>query len=161
MTDLGRYHNDTVGALHADEDRNNYEEAAGERYDEVSDLAVDLLFAAQTEGTDSEYIGPAVPDLCDVPVSEDVQTLLTLAMFRYPPLADLLETLVRTDLSKVEPPVIDDMGSVNYKGFTLVPSEIQVHIWDGPKFWNTAHGAPHVALLRAKKMIDDYLNKDK
>ena len=97
MTDLGRYHNDTVGALRADEDRNNYDEAAGQSYDGMADLAVDLIFAAQTKSDDEGYIGPAVADRLDVPVSEDVQTLLTLAMFRYPPLADYLEVLHRAD----------------------------------------------------------------
>lgn len=64
-------------------------------------------------------------------------------------------TILENRLGHVE--VTTEDGSVNYRGFTLVPSDIQVHIWDGPKFWNTAHGRIEVSLPRAKTMIDNYL----
>lgn len=155
MNDLARYHNDTVGALGADEDRNNFTQEAADTYDAVSDLAIDLLTESGVDFNSG--------DMLDVPVSEDVQTLLQLALFRCPQLRQLFEELLTAwrNKSTDNKDSLDDMGSVLYRGFTLVPSDIQIHIWDGPKFWNTAHGDPALSFPRAKQMIDNYLDKDK
>lgn len=53
--------------------------------------------------------------------------------------------------------MIDDAGNVHYRGYTLVVSDIQVHCWHGPEFIETFHGPPHVALLRARDQINEWM----
>jgi len=54
--------------------------------------------------------------------------------------------------------MINDDGTINYRGYTLVLSDIQIHIWDGGVFIDTVHGEPQTALLRAKRIIDGWHN---
>lgn len=76
MSDLANYHNETVRALNADQHSDDFVEESGDEYDLATDLAVNLLQAAGLEYHDTDKL--------ENPVSDDVQTLLTLAIFRSP-----------------------------------------------------------------------------
>lgn len=54
--------------------------------------------------------------------------------------------------------MINDDGTITYRGYTLAVSDIQIHIWQGSSFIEAVHGEPGLALQRAKKVIDDWHN---
>jgi len=86
MTNLAHLHNEITFATGAAEDSNTHSHDAGEQYDWSADLAIDLLVAAG--------YGMDDPDTLDTPVSETVQTLLTLAMHLAPNLATHVDMLI-------------------------------------------------------------------
>lgn len=45
-------------------------------------------------------------------------------------------------------------GSIEYRGYTLMVSDIQVHVWQGEQFVEAISGEPGTALFRAKRVID-------
>lgn len=86
MSHLAEYHNETVRRLFADENLPNSDEEQGLHYDACSDLAVELISSA---GYEADTLDDA-----KVEVSDDVQTLLTLAMFRAPALREYIESIL-------------------------------------------------------------------
>jgi hypothetical protein len=53
--------------------------------------------------------------------------------------------------------LIDDQGTIHYRGYALVVGTIQIHIWHGADFVDTASGEPHIALVKARDMIDEWM----
>lgn len=86
MSDLANYHNDTVRALNADEASSTYDEEQGIHYDSCAEIAVDLLANAGYTPDDTDDGHQSIDG--------DVQTLLTLAMFRAPRIREYVEHLL-------------------------------------------------------------------
>jgi hypothetical protein len=51
--------------------------------------------------------------------------------------------------------MINADGSIDYRGYTLMISDIYVHVWRGAQFIETLHGEPQLALRKTKKFIDE------
>lgn len=85
MRTLSEYHNETTLRLCAVSDSDFYIESQGNKYDKAADLAIEILSNAGLVPDDEDDAGE--------PVESDVQTLLTLAMFRSPELYAYLEGL--------------------------------------------------------------------
>lgn len=86
MSILSEYHNATVRAMHADDGMLPFDEQAALDYDHASDLSVHILATAG--------LRPGDEDCLNTDISEDVQTLLTLALARNGRLREFLEELV-------------------------------------------------------------------
>lgn len=81
---LSEYHNATVTHLLANEEHSNYDHAQGDHYDSSQELVIDMLATlGVTPDFDRDEAGQYV--------SDDVQTLLTLAAFRFPRLQILFQ----------------------------------------------------------------------
>lgn len=86
MSILGDYHNATVVALKAATDRPDFVDESGTQYDASTDLAIDLLVESGYQPGDNDALG--------VDVQDEVQTLLTLALFRAPMLRATVESII-------------------------------------------------------------------
>lgn len=80
---LSEYHNQVVIKLGAHEGSATFDEEQGMHYDVCQDLAIEFIASAG--------LAPGDEDDLKVDVTSDVQTLLTLAMFRAPELRTFFE----------------------------------------------------------------------